>query len=108
MVDIRNLALVVHRNEELIAQFRLLAGWRIFVINVAESRMTLNQSTQYCRVEWLVERGFHRFKRGHIPVLPLFLRLPEKNQGADADVDHRPSGIDPDGIRFPQGVGQIG
>jgi len=78
MVDIRTIALVVHRNEEAIAQFRLLAGWRIFVTNVAETRMTLNQSTQYYRDEWLVERGFHRFKRGHIPALPLFLRLPER------------------------------
>jgi transposase len=81
MLDIRNLALVVHRNEEAIAQFRLLAGWRIFVTNVTENRMTLNQSTQYYRDEWLVERGFHRFKRGHIPALPLFLRLPERIKG---------------------------
>jgi transposase len=81
MVDIRTLALVVHRNEEPIAQFRLLAGWRIFVTNVAESTMTLNQSTQYYRDEWLVERGFHRFKRGYIPALPLFLRLPERIKG---------------------------
>ena len=81
MVDIQTIALVVHRNEEAIAQFRLLAGWRIFVTNVAETRMTLNQSTQYYRDEWLVERGFHRFKRGQIPALPLFLRLPERIKG---------------------------
>jgi len=67
MVDIQSITLVVHRNEEAIEEFRLLAGWRIFVTNVAESRMTLNQSTQYYRDEWVVERGFHRFKRGHIP-----------------------------------------
>lgn len=54
---------------------------RIFATNVSESRMTLNQSTQYYRDEWLVERGFHRFKRGHIPALPLFLRLPERIKG---------------------------
>lgn len=81
MVDIQTITLVVHRNEELIAQFRLLTGWRIFVTNVAETRMTLNQSTQYYRDEWLVERGFHRFKKGHIPALPLFLRLPERIKG---------------------------
>jgi len=68
-------------NEEAIEEFRLLAGWRIFVTNVAESRMTLNQSTQYYRDEWVVERGFHRFKRGHIPALPLFLRLPTRIKG---------------------------
>lgn len=81
MVDIRSLTLTVNRNEEAIERFRLLAGWRIFVTNVTERRMTLNQSTQYYRDEWLVERGFHRFKRGHIPALPLFLRLPERIKG---------------------------
>ena len=81
MVESRSLTLAVHRNEEAIEQFRRLAGWRIFVTNVAESRMTLNQSSQYYRDEWLVERGFHRFKRGHIPALPLFLRLPERIKG---------------------------
>jgi transposase len=81
MEKVRSLSLTVHRNEEEIERFRLLAGWRIFVTNVAESRMTLNQSTQYYRDEWLVERGFHRFKRGHIPALPLFLRLPERIKG---------------------------
>ena len=79
MVDIRSLAPVVHRDEEAIDQFGLSAGWRIFVTNAAE--MTLNQSTHYYRDEWLVERGFHRFKRGHIPVLSLFLRLPERIKG---------------------------
>ncbi len=81
IVQIRNLNLVVHRNEEAIDQFRLLAGWRIFVTNVDQSRMTLTQATQYYRDEWLIERGFHRFKKGHIPALPLFLRLPERIKG---------------------------
>jgi transposase len=43
--------------------------------------MTLNQSSQYYRDEWLVERGFHRFKKGHISALPLFLRIPERIKG---------------------------
>lgn len=81
MVEIRNLSLSVHRNEEAIAQHRQLAGWRIFATNAAESQMTLNQATQYYRDEWLVERGFHRFKKGHIPALPLFLRVPERIKG---------------------------
>ena len=81
MVDIRNLKLVIHRNEELIDQFRKLAGWRIYVTNVSENTMTLNQSVRYYRDEWLVERGFHRFKKGHIPALPLFLRIKERIKG---------------------------
>lgn len=64
MVDMRSLKVVAHRDEKRIDQFRQLAGWRIYVTNVSESRMTLNQSSQYYRDEWLVERGFHRFKKG--------------------------------------------
>ncbi|MFZ3048227.1 MAG: hypothetical protein WA151_20120 [Desulfatirhabdiaceae bacterium] len=71
-VDKKEIFLVVTKNEEAIDQFRKLAGWRIFVTNA--EKMSLNQSTRYYRDEWQVERGFHRFKRGHIPALPLFLR----------------------------------
>ena len=81
MVELLNLALVVNRNEDAIEEFKALAGWRIFATNVAENNMTINQSTQYYRDEWLVERGFHRLKKGCIPVLPLFLRLPKRIKG---------------------------
>ena len=80
-VEIRKLSIRVKRDEAAIDQFQRLAGWRIYVTNVPSERMTLNQSTQYYRDEWLVERGFHRFKRGHIPALPLFLRISERIKG---------------------------
>jgi transposase len=80
-VEIRKISIQVHRNEAAIEQFKALAGWRIYVTNVPADRMTVNQSTQYYRDEWLVERGFHRFKKGHIPALPLFLRIPERIKG---------------------------
>jgi transposase len=81
MVEVRTLTIHVHRDEQAIEQFKLLAGWRIYVTNVPAERMTVNQSTQYYRDEWLVERGFHRFKKGHIPALPLFLRIPARIKG---------------------------
>ena len=80
-VEIRKLSIQVQRDGEAIEQFQRLAGWRIYVTNVSPEQMTLNQSTQYYRDEWLVERGFHRFKRGHIPALPLFLRIQERIKG---------------------------
>jgi transposase len=43
--------------------------------------MTLNQATDYYRDKFLVEHGFHRFKRGSLPVLPLWVRLPERIRG---------------------------
>lgn len=56
-------------------------GWRIYVSNVAQSEMTLQQSVAYYRDEYTVERGFHRFKQGSLPVLPLFVRIDERIKG---------------------------
>ena len=78
-VDKKAFFLSVTKNEEAIDQFRELAGWRIFVTNA--EKMSLNQSTRYYRDEWQVEKGFHRFKRGHIPALPLYLRIEERIKG---------------------------
>jgi transposase len=56
-------------------------GWRIYVTNAAKTRMTLQHSVRYDRDEYLVERGFHRFKGGSLPVLPLFVRIDERIKG---------------------------
>ncbi|MCP4370591.1 MAG: IS1634 family transposase [Deltaproteobacteria bacterium] len=81
MIEIRHLELSIQKNESAINQHLSLAGWRIYVTNVSSDRMSLTQSTQYYRNEWLVERGFHRFKNGSLPALPLFLRLPNRIKG---------------------------
>lgn len=81
MIEIRKLKLSIQHNESAINQYLSLAGWRIYVTNTSSDRMSLNQSTQYYRNEWLVERGFHRFKNGSLPALPLFLRLPNRIKG---------------------------
>ncbi len=52
-----------------------------YVTNTPSDRMTLEQSVKYYRDEWLVERSFHRFKGGKLPILPLFLRLDERIKG---------------------------
>jgi len=81
MVEMRHLDLEYALNEDAIEEYKKMAGWRIFVTNTTADQMTLNQSAQYYRDEYLVERGFHRFKKGNIPVLPLFIRLPERIKG---------------------------
>jgi transposase len=58
-----------------------LAGWRIYVTNAALGALSLDQAITYYRDEWLVERGYHRFKQGSLPVLPLWVRLPERIRG---------------------------
>ena len=71
----------VNRQEAAIEAHQKLMGWRIYVTNTAKTCMTLTQSVRYYRDEYTVERGFHRFKRGSLPVLPLFLRIDERIKG---------------------------
>ena len=81
LVEERHLHLELQPNETAIEEQRLLAGWRIYVINLPPAGLSLEQAMAYYRDEWLVERGFHRFKKGSLPALPLFLRLDERIRG---------------------------
>lgn len=69
------------RNEDAIKAATKLLGWRIYTTNITAEQLSLEQSVDYYRDEWTVERGFHRFKRGSLPVLPLFIRIPERIKG---------------------------
>lgn len=80
-IEIHELSLSITHQTESINEYLHLAGWRIYVTNTTPEMMTLNQSARYYRDEYLVERGFHRFKKGSIPALPLFLRIPERIKG---------------------------
>jgi transposase len=71
----------IERREEAIQTHQELMGWRIYVTNAPKARMSLEQSVRYYRDEYTVERGFHRFKRGSLPILPLFIRIPERIKG---------------------------
>jgi transposase len=61
------------RQAEAIMQAEQLAGWRIYVTNLESQRLSLNQAMAYYRDQWQLEKGFHRFKRGQLPALPIFL-----------------------------------
>ncbi len=75
------LSLTVTRDEKALATARELAGWRIHVSNASPQQMDLIGSVRYYREEWLVEHGFHRFKKGDLPALPLYLHLPDRIRG---------------------------
>jgi transposase len=81
LVEERQLQLRCQRDETAIEQALQLAGWRIYVTNTTVAHMSLNQAIAYYRDEWLVEHGFHRFKKGSLPALPLFVRLPARIKG---------------------------
>jgi len=80
-IKILNLNLEYNRQPDVVEKQEQLAGWRIYVTNTTQEQMTVQESVAYYRDEWIVERGMHRFKRGCLPVLPLFLRRPERIKG---------------------------
>ena len=81
LVEERHLHLELQLNQTAIEEQRRLSGWRIYVINLPAASLSLEQAMSYYRDEWLVEHGFHRFKKGSLPALPLFLRLDERIRG---------------------------
>jgi transposase len=81
VIEVHQFHLTYAREATAVNEALALAGWRIHVTNVSAQPMSLNQAIAYYRDEFLVERGFHRFKHGSLPVLPLYLRLPERIRG---------------------------
>jgi transposase len=70
-----------HPNPAALEEPRPWAGGRSHVTHVLSLPRPLQKALEYSRDECLVERGFHRFKRGSRPALPLFGRWPEHLTG---------------------------
>lgn len=68
------LHLEFEQNTDAIEEAKQLMGWRLYVTNALTSELSLSQAVLYYREEWLVERGFHRFKRGRLPALPIYFQ----------------------------------
>ena len=66
------------RQPDAIAQAEQLAGCRLYVTNLESSQLSLSQAMAYYREQWQLEHGFHRFKRGQLPALPIFLANEER------------------------------
>jgi transposase len=71
---IEQFRLQVQRQPETIEQARALCGWRLYVTNATPDQFSLADAVIYYREQWQLERGFHRFKRGQLPALPMFLQ----------------------------------
>lgn len=69
-----NLQLEYQRIESEIQMAHALAGWRLFVTNALTTRLSLEQAVLYYREQWQPEMGFHRFKRGQLPALPIYFQ----------------------------------
>jgi transposase len=73
--------LSVQRNAEAIAEAQRLAGWRIYVTNSVTEDVSLVNAMALYREEWTVEHGYHRWKGGWLPALPLFLHIEWRIRG---------------------------
>ena len=68
------LILTYHRCEEALAEFKVVAGWRLYVTNATLERLSLEEAVFSYLQQWQPERGFHRFKRGRLPALPIYFQ----------------------------------
>ncbi|MBD2365320.1 transposase [Anabaena minutissima FACHB-250] len=75
------LQLHIHPIDTAIKEAETLAGWRLYVTNAPTTRLNLPQAVMYYRDEWLLERGFHRFKRGSLPALPIYFQNEDRITG---------------------------
>ncbi|MEH2032783.1 MAG: IS1634 family transposase [Nostoc sp.] len=75
------LQLHIQQIDTAIKEAETLAGWRLYVTNAPTTRLTLPQAIMYYRDEWLLERGFHRFKRGSLPALPIYFQNEDRIVG---------------------------
>ena len=69
------------RQAEAIDQAEQLTGWRIYVTNLKLEQLSLAQAVAYYRDQWQLEHSFHRFKRGQLPALPIYLSNEERIVG---------------------------
>ena len=71
----------VQREEAQLEEFLKLAGWRIHVTNAAPDRLSLAEGVERYQGQWQPERGFHRWKGGEVPMVPLYLRDDDRIRG---------------------------
>ncbi len=75
------LKLNIDRQNLAIDEAEQLAGWRLYVTNASIIRLSLTQAIVYYRDQWIVEKGFHRFKRGQLPALPIYFQNQDRIVG---------------------------
>jgi transposase len=92
------LQLHIQQIDTAIKEAETLAGWRLYVTNAPTTQLTLPQAVMYYRDEWLLERGFHRFKRGSLPALPIYFHASRPDSWLDVCAEHSFAGVHPHGV----------
>ena len=71
----------VEQNLEEIETVSQVFGWRVYVTNVPAEGLSFEKAILTYRDEWIVERGFHRFKGKSLSITPLFVQREDQIQG---------------------------
>jgi transposase len=64
-----------------VAEAEKSLGWRAFVTNAPETRLSLCDAVILYRQEWRIERGFHRLKGVPLSLNPLFVQRDDQVEG---------------------------
>ena len=75
------LTLTYQRCPEAIASFNNLAGWRLYITNAPQGRLSLEGAVGAYREQWKPRSGCHRFKRGRLPALPIYFQDDQRIRG---------------------------
>jgi transposase len=70
----------IARQEDPIAARSHRFGWKAFVTNAGQERLSLKEAVLCYRNEYRVERLFHRLK-SRVHIAPLFVKLNEQIEG---------------------------
>jgi len=70
----------IARQANHIADLRQRFGWKAFVTNAGQKRLSLQEAVLSYRHEYRVERIFHRLK-SHVHIAPLFVKLNDQIEG---------------------------
>lgn len=71
----------VEQNLDEIETVSQVFGWRVYVTNVPAEGLSFEKAILTYRDEWIVERGFHRFKGKSLSITPLFVQREDQIQG---------------------------
>lgn len=71
----------VKPNTAAIEQLKLTFGWRVYATNAPTEQLSFQDAVLTYRDEWIVERGFHRFKGTSLSLTPLFVQRDDQVKG---------------------------
>ncbi len=77
----REVTVGVSRNETAIEQANARFGWRVYGTNHSKERLPLTKAVLAYRQEYLVERGFARFKGRPLSLTPMYLQDDQRVTG---------------------------